>query len=371
MPVVSNIEYKDWKNFVNSHPGGNIYQCPEMFDFYLRINKYEPIKIFHIDKSGNVDGVLLGAIIYEKNKLVKLFSSRAVVFGGPLISDKAIDIANILDRLLVELIRITRKKALFIQLRNFFDWEEYLPVFEKFGFSWIDRLNYIIRIQYSESSIQNPGSINLSATRRRQIKKALANGAEIIEPQSIEQVREFYNILYKLYRYKVRKPLPDWSFFKSFYDLASTKPDTTRNPVSGTRHPLHTTRHPVSGTRNPIGIIRLIKYNGRIIGGILSPILPGRCIYEWYVCGLDKEYKQQYPSVLATWAAIEYAMENGISTFDFMGVGKPDEDYGVRDFKARFGGEMVNYGRFTRINNKFLFNIAEFGYNVLALFKKI
>jgi hypothetical protein len=54
-----------------------------------------------------------------------------------------------------------------------------------------------------------------------------------------------------------------------------------------------------------------------------------------------------------------------------MGVGRPDVAYGVRDFKARFGGEQLNFGRLTRINNRPLYNIAEFGYNILALLKKI
>ena len=185
----------------------------------------------------------------------------------------------------------------------------------------------------------------MSESRRRQLNKALKSGAEIIEPGSIEQVKEFYDILYKLYRYKVRKPLADWSFFENFYKQTIPRPG--------------------------IGIIRLIRYQDRIIGGILAPVFGQKCIYEWYVCGLDKEYKEQYPSVLATWAALDYAINNNIETFDFMGVGKPDVPYGVRDFKARFGGELVNYGRLTRINNRFLYNIAELGYNVLALLKKI
>jgi len=196
----------------------------------------------------------------------------------------------------------------------------------------------------------------MSESRRRQIKKGLASGAEIIEPESIEQVREFYNILHILYRYKVRKPLADWSFFENFYKL-STKQENNE-----------TVEQWNSGT---IGIIRLIRYQNKIIGGILAPVFEKKCIYEWYVCGLDKEYKDQYPSVLATWAAIEYAVDSNISSFDFMGVGVPETPYGVREFKARFGGELVNYGRLTRINNRFLYNIAEFGFNILALLKKI
>jgi len=54
-----------------------------------------------------------------------------------------------------------------------------------------------------------------------------------------------------------------------------------------------------------------------------------------------------------------------------MGVGVPGKDYGVREFKSKFGGEMVNFGRFGRVNNKFLYAITEMGFNFLALLKKI
>ena len=88
-------------------------------------------------------------------------------------------------------------------------------------------------------------------------------------------------------------------------------------------------------------------------------ILDGKCIYEFYVCGLDNNYKDQYPSVMATWAAIEYANNNGIPIFDFMGAGKKDENYGVKEFKARFGGELVEEGRYIKINNYFLYKTGE------------
>ena len=32
-----------------------------------------------------------------------------------------------------------------------------------------------------------------------------------------------------------------------------------------------------------------------------------------------------------------------------MGAGKPGEDYGVRDFKAQFGGNLVEHGRFLHV----------------------
>ena len=93
----------------------------------------------------------------------------------------------------------------------------------------------------------------------------------------------------------------------------------------------------------------------------MCPILEGKTVYEFYICGLDDEYKEQYPSAMATWAAIEYAYQNNIIVLDFMGAGKPDEQYGVREFKARFGGELVEYGRFIKINNHFLYKLGKFG----------
>ena len=59
---------------------------------------------------------------------------------------------------------------------------------------------------------------------------------------------------------------------------------------------------------------------------------------------------------------------DGFSVFDMMGAGKPDEDYGVRDFKARFGGKLVEEGRFVHIAHPLLYKIGKWG---VKLLKKI
>ena len=109
-----------------------------------------------------------------------------------------------------------------------------------------------------------------------------------------------------------------------------------------------------------VGKIFIIKNENKIIGGAVCPIYKDR-IYELYVCGLDREIKNVYPSALATWAPIEYAAKNGLKYFDFMGAGSPDADYGVREFKSQFGGDLYDYGRYIRINNRILYEIGKFG----------
>ena len=112
----------------------------------------------------------------------------------------------------------------------------------------------------------------------------------------------------------------------------------------------------------------LIKYQNDIVGGIMCPIYK-ETIYEWFVCGKDGEIKNIYPSVLATWAPIEYAAQNGLEYFDFLGAGKPDDDYGVREFKSKFGGKEISFGRYLRVNNKLLYHVGKTGLNLMKMLK--
>ena len=126
---------------------------------------------------------------------------------------------------------------------------------------------------------------------------------------------DWYAILLDLYRRKVRTPLFPLSFFLEFF-------------------------------RQKRGIYLLVKSEGKVIGGFMCPIKNQQCIYEWFVCGMDTQYKAFSPSVMATWAAMEYAHTHQLPRFDIMGAGEPGVPYGVRDFKAEFGGKLVEYGRF-------------------------
>jgi len=330
-----------WDGFISSCKDGTVMQSSFAFHLFDLTNNSTPVLITCFENNGNIIGSLLGLHIRESKGIKGFFSSRVVIYGGPVIADAHPDQDSILQLLLEALVQEVQHKSIFIQIRASCDLSSFEHVFRKFGFIWSPRLNLLI-----DTSNQKHVIKDISSSRLRQIKKSIQRGAQIIAPENKQQLFDFYNILNNLYRKKVRKPLPDFSFFETFYNL-------TQN--------------------SDFGKIFLITYEDRIIGGIISPLYPGKTVYEWYVCGLDEEYKSKgiYPSVLATWAAIEFATNNNFEQFDFMGVGKPDEEYGVRDFKKRFGGQIVNYGRFIRINNNFLYSVSELGYNLLSMFKKI
>jgi lipid II:glycine glycyltransferase (peptidoglycan interpeptide bridge formation enzyme) len=72
--------------------------------------------------------------------------------------------------------------------------------------------------------------------------------------------------------------------------------------------------------------------------------------------------------VLATWKAIEYAAGNGFAYFDFMGAGKLDEPYGVREFKSKFGGALLEQGRFLYLCQPGLYHFSK---TMLQIIRKI
>lgn len=321
--------------FLYTHPNNTIFQSPAFYTLYLSTKNYTPYYFLLYD-SGVLAGLMLAVVITEGNGIISRHISRCVIQGGPIVLN---DNIAFIDALLRTLNTTLGKRTLITQFRNYRKWEQNaVEIFSANGFVFHDHLNLILTQHSREATLSG-----LSASRRRQLKKGLESGAILRQAASMHEVRAFYGLLNDLYHRRVKKPLPGLHFFEQFY-----------------------TQFVLTGK----GIIMLVVFENKIIGGIVSPITPGHTIYEFYICGLDKEYPKQYPSVLATWAAMEWATEHQIPAFDFMGLGKPDVPYGVRDFKLRFGGEQVNYGRFGRRNYKLVYSIAETGYNLIRSLKR-
>jgi len=317
---IAEINFDYLKKFVYNHPHGNFFQSNKAYKFFQSVENYEPILILARD-GDEIIGSLLAVLMKEKG-LKGYFSRRCIVWGGPLVKE---DNPHIAHGLLDKLNQIVSSKTIYTEFRNLYDIRWAQASFLENGFQFNDHLNYVVKI----NSLAN-AKRNLSKSKLRQINQSLKHGVSIIEPRNLEDVRNFYHILVKLYKEKVKKPLPGFDFFEKFYTGVS------------------------------LGKYFLIEQNNRIVGGIMCPIYKDT-IYEWFVCGKDGDIKNVYPSVLATWAPMEYAARNGLKYFDFMGAGKPDADYGVREFKSKFGGKEVCYGRFLRINNPFLYHLGKVG----------
>lgn len=317
----SEIDKQDWRLLAETSPLSTWFQTDEAYRFYQSVSDMCAF-VYGVMEEDKLVGVIVGYTTQEKCKLKQYFTARAIVVGGPLLDE------NISESALTMLLQTVKKQqgeAIYIETRNLHDYSRWKTVFEANGFAYQPHLN----IQVACNAMHT-----MSEQRQRQVKKAIKNGAEICKASSEQEIRDWYQILRELYRQKVRTPLWSEAFFLQFY-------------------------------RNGVGKYLLVKYNGKVIGGMMCPIFAGKAIYEWYVCGLDDAYREQYPSVMATYAAIEYAKQNDIPMFDFMGAGVPDQPYGVRDFKMEFGGEVVEYGRYLHIRKPLLYKIGKWGVKIL------
>jgi serine/alanine adding enzyme len=328
-----------WNEYVNNHPSGTIFQTPEFFDLYADDDRYEQVFTGIIDDNGKPRAVAFAIVMKEFTGLRKQFSARTIIYGGPLLDPKSAEPKDILELLLDALVRKTKRTSLYIEFRNFKDVSGFKDVYNRYGFKYREHMNLIINTK-DRDGVQS----GISKSKLRQIRVTLEAGAEIKQASTPSEFEEFYYLLKDLYREKVRKPLPSIEFFRKFFD-------ETKN--------------------GRLGVILIVKYKGQVVAGMVCPITPGKAIHEWYVCGNDRQYHDIFPSVLITWAGIEYALDHDLPSFDFMGIGQPGQEYGVRHFKTRFGGEKVNFGRFIRINNKLKYSIAKSGFYILSLVKKV
>lgn len=322
------IDPRLWSELVKQSSVATWFQTEEAFGFFDSLPFLEAFAL-GVEGNGQLKGVVAGYIQKDGGKLKQFFSRRAIILGGPLLAD---DISNEeLDTLLAALKSKLRKKTIYIETRNFNDFNRWRSVFEHCGFSYEPHYDVIV-----DTSSQEIVNGKLDRNRRRNIKKALDNGIIIDENPRVDDVKRLYSMLEELYRTKVKTPLFPFEFIEKLSAISSSRIFVAKNP------------------------------DGELIGGLVCVTMDNRSIYAWMACGDDYNYKALSPSVMVNYAGISYAAREGIYRFDFMGAGKPDDGgYGVRDFKLKFGGDLVEFGRYVCVCNKLLFLIGKLGVKMM------
>ena len=138
------IDKEEWGEFVYKHPHGNIFQTPGMYDIYQQTKKYEPIFLAVVNENKEIIGTLLAVIQKEHSGLLGKFSSRSIVWGGPLVKNYD---SGILDCILSEYNKTIKGKAIYSQFRNLWDWKDKKRIFESNGFNYEDHLDILLDLE--------------------------------------------------------------------------------------------------------------------------------------------------------------------------------------------------------------------------------
>lgn len=326
--TISDINPIQWNELVANSTSASFFQTRECFEFYESLSFLKPF-VYAVSDDEKLVGLVCGYVILDGNFIKRFFSRRAIIPGGLLLDEKISTEA--LQLLLKHLIQELSKQSIYIEIRNYTDYSLFRSGFESVGFRYQPHLNFHLVTADVDSALKH-----LNSTKRRDIKLSRKEGADWFETMNNEDIKAYYKLLSQLYKAKIKTPLFPLEFFEKLVQL-------------------------------PQGKLFVVKYKENIIGGSVCVLLPNQTVYEWFVCGLDRQIKNVFPSTVATWAGIEYAASNGFARFDMMGAGKPDAGYGVREFKSKFGGELVEHGRFLFICKPFLYKA---GKKVIEILKR-
>jgi serine/alanine adding enzyme len=314
LKIVRDLDKQQWREFVENHHQGQIFHTPEMFDVFSLAGGHQPDLWAAVESDGKILTLFLPVQITLMNKWLRHFSlltTRAVSYGNAL-CDAGGKGLWALDLLLKRYVELVDRKLLFTEFRNLSSTENTQTTLINHGFEYEEHMNYLIDLKRSPEDILK----SISQRTRKYIKSGLRQGlVKIVEATTPEQVAICYELLQKTYR-AAYVPLADRSLFDAAYRLLYPKQ-----------------------------MIRFtLAYVGQNPVATSVDLLYKDVMYGWYG-GLDRTYSRYMPNELLTWHILEWGAQNGFSVFDFGGAGRPGEDYGVRDFKAKFNGQTVNYGR--------------------------
>jgi lipid II:glycine glycyltransferase (peptidoglycan interpeptide bridge formation enzyme) len=318
--------------FEKSHPHANIFHIQEMYEVYKKTKNFDPIFI-NLREDGKIVGVLLAVIQKEFSGVLGALTSRAIIWGGPIVKNND---PVLLNKLLKKYDRHIKKKAIYTQFRNLWDWGDCKSVFNQNGYEYKDHLDIFHDLTKSPDELL----MEMHKGRRKNIRRAIKKGLEFNELKTKKQIHIGYELVKETYN-KVSLPFPDYSLFKNSFEIMNGK--------------------------------EMVKffgafYKGKMIG-FRAVLCFNNSIYDWYA-GSDPKHLDKYPNDFLPWKIMEWGSKNGYEKFDFGGAGKPNEPYGVRDFKLKFGGELVNFGRFQKIHKPVLMKTGEFGLKTLKYLRK-
>ncbi len=334
MKVVRELDHRVWGEFVANHPCGSIFHTPEMFRVFAQAEGFCPDLWAVVAGDGRILALLLPVRVTVLGRLFLRISTRSVVFGS-ILCGKGTEGMEALDLLLRAYVRDVSRPPLFTELRNLANLDDYQPVFWKNGFVREDHLNYLVNVGCSPEDIL----MNIGPRTRKAIRRGVrAAKVAVEEVKGLEGVAACYGLLRQSYA-AARVPLASPTLFEAALSLLQPK-----------------------------GMIRitLAKVDGRPAATSIE-LLYKEVMYGWYG-GVDRSLGEYTPNELLQWHVLEWGANNGYQLYDFGGAGKPEQAYRVRDYKAKFGGELVNFGRNTFVHAPALLKLSEIGYHFLRRF---
>lgn len=307
----------EWRALLANAAYPSVYQTPEMNSVYRATPTYKPIIAVSRDKSGGLEALLSGATI----RLGTDFPFRLVVYstprGGPLVRKDAgervtIPIMNMYAR--------AAKSSGAIYTRMYRSPGQTPITLPAEGNRWTfeNAFDFVIDLNITIDELL----AKLDKGRRKNIRATEKTGAAVRianDTAGFETLTEQYAT--------VAAEAGLLPYPPQFLEAAF------KNLVQGGMASIFVCE--INGA--PVASRCLLHHGGRAI--------------DW-IAGASLEAAETHANEFLVWEMIRWCKEHGLKAFDFGGAGTGSNIPGITEFKRRFGGEMVNPGRYLTVHRK-------------------
>jgi len=324
------VDENAWNELLRRQRGANIFHTPEMLRVFAAAPAHRPAVWAARDRSGDVVALMPVTEVALAGGRLRSWTTRAIAYGGVLCAADVPDHDIALCRLLTCYAADSAAHALFTELRHVSSASFLHAAMSAAGFRHEPHLNYLISLRQPREQMW----CSLSRSARQRVRSAQNKRVQVSEANSAREVDAAYALLDGVYR-AVHVPLAGRALFEA-----------------------------ARAVLGPLGWFRVVtaRLDDRIIAARFLLCYRDR-VLDWYA-GSDRRFASYSPSELLVWHTLCWAQDAGYRTFDFGGAGRPGTPYGPREFKAKFGGELVDFGRDVLVHAPVRLRVGRTGYTV-------
>jgi Acetyltransferase (GNAT) domain len=306
--IVNPLDIPDWDELILAFPECSVFHSSGWVRVLSKAYDYQPIYF------GLFDGDRLLALlpIMEVNSFLTGKRGVSLPFADrcePLISDP--DQFDALLAYVKEYGKKTRWK--YLELRG---GTTFLPGAEPSA----SYFGHTLDLRIGEGHLFS----GLRDSTRRNIKKAVKEGVEIVISDTLEAVSSFYALNRTTRKHHGLPPQP-FSFFRAIHEYLLSKEQ---------------------------GFVVVASYQGKSVAAAIFFHLGRKALYKYGASSLENQSVRA--NNLVMWKAIEHLSKDGFESLSF---GRTDMDHdGLRQFKNGWGPEeySINYFRHDLRQNKFV-----------------
>lgn len=318
----------EWDRYCSSHPKGSVFHTRKLLEAYAGTPGNSVHAEAAVSPSGRIVALLTAVRVSTLGGPFKPLASRSIMYAEPICDNNEEGISG-LRELIQRHDDKMRRRVLFTEIRPLMAEGPEAKALGAEGYERLGYYNYVVDTACGAEAAW----LRLSKSCRKHIKQSENRGLTVTIETGANAIRLMYAQVRESYQ-RSKVPLADESLF-----------------------------HAAVNAFGPGEVqVRIARCGDQVLAGGISLIHRDRC-FAWY--GGSQRVSGLCPFDCLTWDEIRWCCENGIRYYDFGGAGWVGEEYGPREFKAKFGGELTEFGRYRKVYAKLATQFAKYSYNLL------